>query len=384
MFYYAYIGLVITMFVILYMKYVEKINKSNQISHNELPDDMDFINKYYYKSGAERLLREVKPILWLHIPYEYNARDWQSFGSRSSFNLNQPYLYITIKSMIMMCNDTFHICIVDDTSFSKLLPAWKVNLSMVSDPVRSYMRQLAICQLLYKYGGLNMPISFLCMKDLYYLWDIGTRRTQMFTIESVNKDMSENGNTFKANVKFLGSKKNSDEMMKLIRYLEYEISKDYTDQTNFLGKINNYLMDKVRERKVYMFDSGYIGAKTIEGEAVTIDTLMSSEYIDLHTNSYGVYVDMNELLSRRNYGYFPRMSMRQVCEGTSILSKYMLLSCTDASNKSLNIIKEAYNDKKDDNHDIIHKYVRLWELDGIGELGETIYGLMPNRIFPTH
>ena len=384
MFYYAYMGLVITMFVILYMKYAEKLNKTKQISHNELPDDMDFINKYYYKNGAERLLKEVKPILWLHIPYEYNSRDWQSFGSRSSFNLNQPYLYITIKSMIMMCNDTFHVCIIDDTSFSKLLPAWKVDLSTVSDPVRSYMRQLAICQLLYKYGGLNMPISFLCMKDMYYLWDIGTRRTQMFTFESVNKDMSENGNTFKANIKFLGSKKNSDEMMKLIRYLEYEISKDYTDQSNFLGKINNYLMDKVREKKVYMFDSGYIGAKTIDGTAVTIDTLMSSEYIDLHTNSYGVYVDMNELLSRRNYGYFPRMSMRQVCEGTSILSKYMLLSCTDASNKSLNIVKQSNNDKNEDNYDIIRKYVRLWELDGIGELGETIYGLMPNRIFPTH
>ena len=111
---------------------------------------------------------------------------------------------------------------------------------------------------------------------------------------------------------------------------------------------------------------------------------MSSEYIDLHTNSYGVYVDMDELLSRINYGYFPRMSMRQVCEGTSILSKYMLLSCTDASNKTLNIIKDSHNSNEKEKMNIINKYIRLWELDGIGELGETIYGLMPNRIFPTH
>lgn len=383
-FYYIYIGLAITLIVILYIKYIEKLDKNRHVKHTDIPDDMDFINKYYYKSGAERLAREVRPILWLHIPYEYNSRDWQSFGSRSSFNLNQPYLYITLKSMIMMCDSTFHVCIIDDLSFSKLLPSWKVNLSAVSDPVRSYMRQLAICQLLYKYGGVNMPISFLCMKDLYYIWDVGTRRTEVFTIETVNRDMSENGNTFKANVKFLGSKKNSDEMLKMIRYLEYEISMDYTDQFKFLGKINDYLMEKVRGRKIYMFDSGYIGAKTIDGSAITIDTLMSSEYIDLHTNSYGVYVDMEEMLSRLNYGYFPRMSMRQVCEGTSILSKYMLLSCTDASNKSLNIVKETYDNKNMDIATIINKYVRLWELDGIGQLGETIYGLMPNGIFPTH
>jgi hypothetical protein len=173
-------------------------------------------------------------------------------------------------------------------------------------------------------------------------------------------------------------------MKKMIRYLEYEISINYTDQFKFLGKINDYLMERVRERKIYMFDSGYIGAKTMAGSAITIDTLMSCEYIDLQTNSYGVYVDMDEMMSRLNYGYFPRMSMRQVCEGTSILSKYMLLSCTDASNKSLNIVKEAYHDKNADITTIINKYVRLWELDGVGQLGETIYGLMPNGIFPTH
>ena len=349
----------------------EENTENNEAIQNYLLDDVT-------------LAKSKKPILWIHVPYEYNSRNWLSFGSRSSFHLNQPYLYITLKSMIMMCNSTFHVCIIDDTSFSRLLPSWKVDLSRVSDPVRSNMRQLAICQLLYNYGGLNMPISFLCMKDLYYIWDIGTSRSEMFTIETVNKDMSENGNTFKANVKFLGCKKNSDEMKKMVRYLEYEISVDYTDQLKFLGKLNDYLMDKIHHKKVYMFDSGYIGAKTMDGTAITIDTLMSSEYIDLNTTSYGVYVDMEELLSRVNYGYFPRMSMRQVCEGSSILSKYMLLSCTDASNKSLNIIKESYYDKEGDKMSIINKYVRLWGLDGVGGLGETIYGLMPNRIFPTY
>ena len=33
-----------------------------------------------------------KPLLWIHCPIEYNARNWQSFGSRSSYELNQIYI----------------------------------------------------------------------------------------------------------------------------------------------------------------------------------------------------------------------------------------------------------------------------------------------------
>jgi len=385
-FYYIYLSLIVIGVLILYMKYDEQMNK-NSVPMSRLPDDMEIIGDYYYKNTAKKLEKERKPILWVHIPYEYNSRNWSSFGSRTSFNLNQPYLYITLKSMIMRCDESFHVCIIDDMSFTRLLPGWKVDMKLLGDPVKQYMRQLGICQLLYKYGGLNIPISFLCMKDLYYIWDRGTSHKGVFTIETVNRDMSKDENTFKPNVKFLGSKKNNETMFQLTRYIEYEISKDYTDQMKFLGAINNYLVEEIQSKKIYMFDSGYIGAKTSSGGAIIIDTLMSSEYIELADTCHGIYIDMYDLLNRTKYEYFPRMSMRQVCEGTSMLSKYMLLSCTEASSKSLDIKTEAENDNRREKGmiwDTIHKYVKLWELTDVGNLGETIYGLMPNRIFPKH
>jgi hypothetical protein len=148
------------------------------------------------------LSKEKRPILWIHLPYEYNSRDWSSFGSRSSFNLNQPYLYITLKSIIMKCDDAFHVCIIDDMSFTRLIPGWKVDMKLLSDPIKQNMRQLGICQLLYKYGGLNLPISFLCMKNLYYIWDRGTTNTDVFTIETVNREASKSEKTFKPKIKF--------------------------------------------------------------------------------------------------------------------------------------------------------------------------------------
>ena len=384
--YYIYLSLIVIGVLILYMKYQEQFNEK-RVSLNRLPDDLEMISEYYYKNTAENLETEIKPILWIHLPYEYNSRHWSSFGSRSSFNLNQPYLYITLKSMIMKCDDTFHVCIIDDTSFTKLLSGWKVDMKLLSDPMKQYMRQLGICQLLYKYGGLNLPISFLCMKNIYYIWDRGTTKSQVFTIETVNRDASKDENTFKPNIKFLGAVKRSETMKKLINYIEYEISRDYTDQMKFLGKMNNYLMEEIQKHNVYMFDSGYIGAKTITGNAVLIDTLMSSDFIELTDTCHGIYIDMYDLLNRTKYEYFPRMSMRQVCEGTSILSKYMLLSCTEASSKPLDIKKEMANDNKETKQRVwntLHKYVKLWKLNGVGNLGQTIYGLMPNRIFPRH
>jgi len=82
-----YITLVILLIVIaiIYMKYQEKnTNMSADETYNYLQKHILDDNSSLHKSK--------KPILWIHVPYEYNARHWQSFGSRSSCNLNQPYL----------------------------------------------------------------------------------------------------------------------------------------------------------------------------------------------------------------------------------------------------------------------------------------------------
>ena len=56
-------------------------------------------NKDNYESIQNYLLDDItlgkskKPILWIHVPYEYNSRKWLNFSSRSSFDLNQPYLH---------------------------------------------------------------------------------------------------------------------------------------------------------------------------------------------------------------------------------------------------------------------------------------------------
>ena len=46
----------------------------------------------------------------------------------------------------------------------KLLPNWDVELSTLPEPLKTNYRYLGMAQLIYVYGGLTVPNSFLCMK----------------------------------------------------------------------------------------------------------------------------------------------------------------------------------------------------------------------------
>ena len=65
----------------------EKYNKKKE---NFAVHDNSSIQQYILNEKS--LEDKSKPILWIHVPYDYNTRNWKDFMSRSSTELNQPYL----------------------------------------------------------------------------------------------------------------------------------------------------------------------------------------------------------------------------------------------------------------------------------------------------
>jgi hypothetical protein len=124
-----------------------------------------------YLLNESPLYGKNKPKLWIHSKYEMNARRWKDFYSRNTKDLNQDYLHLTIKTIINHNGDDFNICLIDDDSFSKLLPNWDIDLSNVAEPIKDYFRNLAMCQLLYTYGGMVVPNSLVCLKSLTPLYN---------------------------------------------------------------------------------------------------------------------------------------------------------------------------------------------------------------------
>jgi len=311
----------------LYRRFEDKLMRE------ENKDNYEAIQKYLLDDVT--LGKSKKPILWIHVPYEYNSRKWLSFGSRSSFDLNQPYLYLTVRSIIRHCENSFTICIFDDNSFQKLIPNWNIDMSRLSDPILNNMRVLGMMKLLYIYGGLLCPISFLCMNDLSGLYTKGTRGNKMFVCETVDRNSTSVHTNFYPNISFCGAPKECETVAKFCNYIQMVSSNDHTAESKFLGQYDRWCMKKVEEGKINLIEGIEIGTKTIDDKQIILDDLMSNNYLDLYKGTYGILIPSNELLNRLNYGWFVRMSPKQVIESDTIIGNYLLLSIGPEQNQGI-------------------------------------------------
>jgi len=306
---------------VLYKRFEDKM------AREESSDIYESIQQYLLDD--ETLGKSKKPILWIHVPYEYNSRNWLSFGSRSSFDLNQPYLYLTVRSIIKNCDKSFTICIIDDTSFKKLIPGWNINMTSISDPILSNMRMLGMMKLLYIYGGIQCPISFLCLKDLNELYIKGTRGEKMFVCETVDRNVTSTDVDFYPNLSFCGAPKECETVRELCNFIQRTASHDYTADSKFLGEFDKWSKERIHSGKINMIEGVEIGTKTVDEKQIIVDDLMSNNYLDLYQGTYGILIPSEEILNRKKFEWFARMSPKQVMESDTIIGNYILLSQTD-------------------------------------------------------
>ena len=167
-----------------------------------------------------------RPILWIPIVYSHNSRNWSSFGSRSSYDLNQPYIYLVVKSIISYCKDSFHICLVDDNSYKRLMPYWRYDPSTTPEPVMEHARKLAIIKLLRIYGGMTVPPSFLCLRSLDELFSQSiSSKSDMFVCEEINRT-SLSTSDYVTGISVMGCRANSEAMRELESFYDHAIVKD--------------------------------------------------------------------------------------------------------------------------------------------------------------
>lgn len=352
-----YILLVIILLVLgfLYNRYKDKLDRE---SSNE---NYSAIQKYLLNDSD--LDNVKKPILWIPVYTEYNSRNWLSWGSRSSYDLNQPYQYLTTRSIISQCSESFHVCIIDDESFAKLLPNWKINMKTISSPVLDYIRQLGMAKLLYMYGGIIVPPSFLCMRDLNELYEVAENNNKMFICESVNRNITSTTSEFFPNINFIGAPKNCPVVQELINFMERTISSDYTAQLEFLGEFDRWCEYRVRKHQIILINGKLIGTKTLDDTPILIDDLLSNEYLDLYSEAYGIYIPVDEILNRTNYQWFARMSQEQLLESRVIICKYMLIATANVKG-----VIEPF--KKHEN------WVSFWKVPS----GAPVWGLKPDYL----
>lgn len=314
----------------LYNRYKEKFEPYDQSK------EYNMIKKYLLNISDESdkaYLGENKPkkgpLLWVHMDYSINSRNWLDFSSRNTTQFNQPYQYLTISSMVNHCGKNFNIVLIDDNTFNHIIPEWKHDLSSIPDPIKTNMRKLGLCKILYLYGGLLLPSSFLCIKDLYDFYrGYLTKGKDMFVGTFVNTNVTaQYGITdFMPDIRLMGCKRKSESMNALISYIQKIISTDPTNEEVFDGKISRKCFEMIENKKIEGVCPGMLGVKDKDNKPILLDNLMGETFVKVKDCAVGIYIPANEILKRTKYEWFARLNIEQILEGNMAISKYLIVN----------------------------------------------------------
>ena len=317
---YFFSFILITLFGYIYEKY-----KFNEKSKKEL-ERYDKVKNFLFDEDTFALFTE-KPILWIHNNYGINSRWWPSFYSRDTNNMNQPYLQLCLESIVRHCGDSFNVCIIDDNTFSKILPGWDIDMDRLPSPFRDHMRSAGMAKLLYYYGGLVIPNSMLVLKDLYPIYKNSIKEHDMFTFECVDRNSTSTYTAFFPDSRILGCKKQTPLIKSFISFLDQTNLSNFTNEGDFLGQSNRWLFEKCQNKQMTLVPGNYIGTRTLYDRPVLIDDLLGESFINYDNKKLcAIYIPADEILRRTKFEWFARMSVKQVLLSSSFIAKYILLS----------------------------------------------------------
>jgi hypothetical protein len=304
---------------------------------NDEKTEYDMIRQYLLNQSP--LYGYNKPKLWIHTQYEMNSRQWKSFQSRNSTDLNQPYVHLTVQSIVNMCGNDFHICLIDDASFAKLIPSWEVDMKKVANPIKSHMRQIGLMSLLYYYGGMIVPDSFLCMRSLMPLYQRAVHE-KPFVAERLNRFQNivhENKmtQTFLADPYFMGCRKNDPLLQDYVEFLKDQNRVlHFSSEHDFLGNASWWLENAAQQERINKLDGGVIGIKSRDNKPILLEHLLSEQFIDIEPHVFGIYIPEDEILKRTAYQWFSVMSRDELLNSNMIIAKYLVASLVKTSVKT--------------------------------------------------
>ena len=321
----------ITVLLLLGVGYIYEQYRT-RMDYEDKRHDMNLIQKFLIGDQNDHMTIEdlgniKKPILWIHIEYSYNSRNWCSFGSRSSHELNMPYIYLTLQSIVSKCGGDFHICIIDDYSFQKILPDYNIELDRVGDPVRTHLRNVALMKVIHKYGGILLENSFICMNSLNPLQEAIDETGKPIVGEFVNRANSNSLEVFAPSIKLIGCRRECPVIAGFIDYLEGINKQDYTHAQRFEGSLENWLTDNINQGNMQYILGEMIGTRLNRRPIIIDDLLIQTDLRDrLEGITLMVYIDRDELLARTRYNWFLRLSPEQVLNSRTTLAELLLTS----------------------------------------------------------
>jgi hypothetical protein len=310
------------------------VNKYTQAFESN--DEYELIRKYLLNDSP--LYGYNRPKIWIHTKYEINSRKWKDFYSRNTTDLNQPYIHLTIKTIIDHCGDDFNICLIDDQTFSKIIPSWDIDISTLAEPMKSHFRELGLLQLVYFYGGMVVPNSLVCLKNLKNLYQDSTSGNRPFVCEGINRNMNlirqKHKKLFVPDLYFFGALKNDATILELIEYLKLRNKNPhFSAEPDFLGDSSEWCTEYIKNGKMNLVGGEMIGIKTENRKTILLEDLIEDGYLNLNKNAAAVYIPADEILIRPKYQWFAVLPSDQILKSNMAISKYLMSAIVDSTDE---------------------------------------------------
>jgi hypothetical protein len=251
-----------------------------------------------------------------------------------------------------------------------LIPSWKIPMNdddatSLTEPMKTRARMLGMAQLLYHYGGMIVPPSFVCCKSLKPLFEQSTDKHSAFVVQMANHTTLEiNKYRLKyipSGLEFLGVK---DKFHETIHQLVDVLKTHLHDQhfhvaKEFEGFVPQFCYSLIERQQLKLIDGRYVGVKgpskpsstntskhpdAEEGRMITIEDLFSDAPFpwDVH-HAFGVWIPQDELLRRCKYQWFLTMTGEEIFQSAS---KFAIAGILSRS------LMDGDNDNdNDDNHE---------------------------------
>jgi hypothetical protein len=240
-----------------------------------------------------------------------------------------------VKSIVDHCGDDFNICLIDDDSFSKLIPSWNFNMNSLTEPLKSNVREYGITMLLYIYGGIVVPNSFVCLKNLMELYERAISNNKPFIMENINysADNAKKRMTFVPDISFMGALKNDTFIREMLDYMKKRNSNSHiSSEDKFLGTTAQWCIKQIDLSKMTLMGGEIIGTKTNKKTPIILDDLMGEEFLQLHGHCLGIYIPNNQVLHRIKYQWFSVLSCAEILKTNTVVSKLLKVSMVDKTN----------------------------------------------------
>jgi hypothetical protein len=200
-------------------------------------------------------------------------------------------------------------------------------------------------QLLYYYGGIIVPNSFVCLKNLNSLFLEGTMDNKPFVCENINRNVNllkqKQKMLFTPSTYFMGAHKNNETIKVLIDYLKRQnANPHFSSESDFIGDTSYALKTAVDTNKMNLIGGQNIGVKSQNRKPVLIEDLLEEGHIEFDDKLYGIYIPSEEILNRTKYQWFSVISEEELLKSNILISKYLKSSLVDSAdmyNKSTEI-----------------------------------------------